>query len=312
MTNPDKSISVTDDTSSGGLARLREIVRGQWGELSPGERAVCQYLISCQPEDILFPTAAELGEATGTSNATVVRTVRRLGYDGLPGLKREIAQEFTTQVAPEDRIRQRVALVGQDAGRLLDTVFSEAGDQVRDCLQALSTESFEKAVTLLTTANTVMCYGVGGSELGARHLARRLGRLGRSARYVGATGFGLADELLGLRHGDTVVLFAPGRILRDLEVIIDHAKAVGAARILVTGRLDSTLAEDADVVLHAPLSPTGSTSEALPAILLVDGLRMAIASLDQTRTVETSHLLTVLRDQILDQRGNNGRRPSRP
>ena len=97
-----------------GLTRLRAAVRDAWDELSTSERAVAQYLVGAEPEQLLFASAQELGTASGTSNATVVRALQRIGYAGLPALKRDLTTDFTTAVAPEVRLRQRIAHVGQD------------------------------------------------------------------------------------------------------------------------------------------------------------------------------------------------------
>ncbi|NED79610.1 transcriptional regulator, partial [Streptomyces sp. SID11233] len=95
----------------------------QWDQLSASERAVAQYLTGAPPQRLLFASAAQLGTASGTSNATVVRALQRLGYGGLPALKRDLAADFTAAVSPEERLKQRVAHVGKDLGTIWDDVF---------------------------------------------------------------------------------------------------------------------------------------------------------------------------------------------
>ncbi|AUA10237.1 HTH-type transcriptional regulator RpiR [Streptomyces malaysiensis subsp. malaysiensis] len=301
MSDTGKSIVVMSEPKDvTGTTRLAAAVRDMWGELSASERVVAQYLAGAPPENLLFASAQELGAASGTSNATVVRALQRLGYSGLPALKRELAAGFTSATAPEERLKQRIARVGHDLDEIKDRVFDEATERLDQCRRLLETDVLKQAVQTLADAREVVAYGVGASELAARHLVLKLRRAGRRARFVGATGFTMADELLGLGRGDAVVILHPGRRLREFTVLTDRARAVGAGVVLVTDVPTGPLATHADVVISAPHTPTGITAESLAGIVVVDTLVLALASLDESRAVEASHQLTVLRGQLID------------
>ncbi|NUR84774.1 MAG: MurR/RpiR family transcriptional regulator, partial [Nonomuraea sp.] len=267
--------------------QLRTVVQQLWDELSPAERAVCQFLITAAPEQILFSSAQELGTLTGTSNATVIRTMQRLGFGGLPGLKRALANEFTSSVAPEVRLQQRISHVGQDLSAIWTRVFDEAQERLDHCRRLWSSEAFQTAVEIIAGAPSVFVYGTGASEPGAKHLALKLGRRGHRARAVATTGFALADELMSLAHGEAVVIFQPARRLQELTVIAERARAVGARVVTISDEL-----EVGDVVLAAPHTPTGITAESLTGMVVADALLLAVDAIDESRSVEHSHLLT--------------------
>ncbi|MFD9423710.1 MurR/RpiR family transcriptional regulator [Streptomyces sp. NPDC060054] len=285
-----------------GVTRLRAAIRDQWEELSASERAVAQYLVSAPVEQLLFASAQELGAASSTSNATVVRALQRLGYAGLPALKRELANDFTSAVAPEVRLKQRIAYVGQDLDSIWADVFDEAHERIDHARRLTEPEALRRSVAALAEAHEVFCYGIAASEPGARHLALALGRIGRRARFVSETGFALADQLLALGQGDAVVIFQPGRRLVELAVMMDRARAVGAKVVLVTDELGEAYADRVEAVLTAPHTPTGITAESLTGLLVADALLLALATLDETRAVESSHQLTALREQLLDRK----------
>jgi DNA-binding MurR/RpiR family transcriptional regulator len=154
----------------------------------------------------------------------------------------------------------------------------------------------------MAKATSVLCYGAGASEPAARHFALKLGRRGHRARSTAATGFALADDLLALGHGEAVVIFQPGRRLKELTVIVDRAHAVGAGVILVSDELGGAFAGRVDAVLAAPHTPTGISAEPLTGIIVADALLLALDSVDETRSVEHSHQLTALREQLLGPR----------
>ncbi|MFI1396331.1 MurR/RpiR family transcriptional regulator [Streptomyces sp. NPDC020681] len=286
--------------SGDGVTRLRAAVRDQWDQLSARERAVAQYLASAPVEQLLFAGAQELGTASGTSNATVVRALQRLGYAGLPALKRELAADFTATVAPEVRLKQRIDHVGRDVEAIWGEVFDEAAERIGHASRLTSPDALRRAVAALGTAREVFCYGVAASELAARHLALALGRIGRRARFAGATGFALADTLLALGQGDALVIFQPGRALDELNILVERARSVGATAVLVTDELADAFEDRVDAVLTAPHTPTGITAESLTGLVVADVLLLALTTLDETRAVESSHQLTALREQLLN------------
>ncbi|RSN02834.1 transcriptional regulator [Streptomyces sp. WAC 01325] len=303
MKNPESG-----SAGPGGLTRLRAAVRDMWDELSASERTVAQYLASAPAEQMMFASAQELGAASGTSNATVVRALQRLGYAGLPALKRELAADFTSALAPEVRLQQRIAHVGQDLEGIWNDVFDETQERIEQCRRLTGTDALKSAVEALAEAREVFCYGVAACELAARHFALALGRIGRRARFVGETGFALADPLLALGQGDAVVVFQPGRQLAELHVVVERARAVGARVVFVTDELGEVFEDRVDAVLTAPHTPTGNTNEALTGLILADALVLALTTLDETRAVEHSHQLTALREQLLAQKEPRTRR----
>ncbi len=301
-------ISETGSAALGGITRLRTRVRDLWEELSASERDVAQYLVSAPAEQVMFASAQQLGSATGTSNATVVRALQRLGYAGLPALKRELAADFAAAEAPDVRLAKRIAHVGKDLHKISDEVFDEAQERIDQCRRLTDTKSLERAVTVIAEAREVFCYGVAACELAARHLARSLNRIGHRARFVGATGFALADPMLSLSQGDTVVMFQPGRPLSELTLMVERARAVGAKVVFVTDALSEAYGDRVDAVLLAPDTPTGNTNEALTGLIVVDILLLALTTLDETSAVTHSHQLNSLRAQLLASGEQRGRR----
>src|SRR5947209_8194805 len=78
-----QSVASATDTYA---ARVAE--RG--GALAPAERRVADLLLDLGPEATLL-SAAALAEQLGTSDATVVRTAKALGYSGLAEMRRALA-----------------------------------------------------------------------------------------------------------------------------------------------------------------------------------------------------------------------------
>lgn len=81
--------------------------------------------------------------------------------------------------------------------------------------------------------------------------------------------------------------------------MIDRARAVGAGIILLSEEhVAERLANDVTVAIHVPNTVTGITAEMLTTIVTADALAQAVAAADAERTLETSHTLESLRQQL--------------
>lgn len=243
-------------------------------------------------------SASELGTETRTSNATVIRTLQALGYSGLAELKAKVAGPFIPSTPPEVRARRRVESAGGDLQKVWDSVTTESIDRIELLRRNFSLERYQRAVQFLLDAQTITTYGFGAAFVVAEHLALKLGRMGRRTGTIRASGFNLADELLKIERGDVVVLFAPNRFLADVDVLVDRTRVVGATSLLISDEVGSRLGETVTLELYAPNTPTGLTGEPLSTMVLADALAQGVAASDVERTVESSHTLTTLRQQL--------------
>lgn len=268
--------------------------RARAARLTAAERKVVDYLRTRAAEAI-FATAEQIAGAAGTSDATVVRTARALGYSGLAELRRSLAEPVVGRTGPGAHATE---LAGDDTATLLDRAFGEVGDRLARTRAAIDVAEFERAVTLLGEADDVLAYGVGPSEQVARMLAQRLSRIGRRARASGATGFRLADALVTLRPASLVVLLLPSRPTVEARVIVEHARETGARTVLVTDSLGVELGDRVDVVLPAVAASGELTAEAATSAMVTDALVLAHAARHRDQAVEASVRLNRLRSAL--------------
>lgn len=288
-------------TGEADSSSLADRVTRQLDKLSPSETRVAQYLKSMPTEELVFANAEELGRRTRTSDATVVRTARKLGYSGLPQLKREAGNGLSSAaVHPKERLSRRLAALGSDLGAMRRQIFADAIESLELSQNAVDDAQLQAAVGALAHADSIFVYGYGGSELGARHLARMANRMGYDARAIVDTGLMLADSIMRISHGDAVVIFQPGRRLRDIDVILEHATSVGARTVLISGeRLHDELSDSYDVGLIAIRGSAHLSSEALSSIVVADVLGYGLSALDEDRAMQAREQLTHVRQRLI-------------
>lgn len=274
---------------------LRTRIAEAWGSISKAERTVCSFLLKSSPEHLIYASAATLGAESGTSNATIVRTFQKLGYSGFSDLKRELAAPFTSSVPPEERLKQRIAHLGDSMRTNADSVWTEAEELIALTRETLELEELSISIDVIARARRTFVYGIGLSSVAALHLSMRLRRIGVDSSHLHDDGFLLADQLLPMSGDDVLVMFVPGRLTPVIDSLIEHARALGCPVVFCTDELEESLKGRAAAVLKVPRTPTGISDENFIALLVSDTLLQGITVVMPESALSASHSLTILR-----------------
>jgi DNA-binding MurR/RpiR family transcriptional regulator len=241
-------------------------------------------------------SAREVAADTDTSDATVVRTARSLGFDSFRDLKRFLAGN--ADEAPLNE-RLRVSLSGAPQP---DDQLQAACDRQRVALDAMTRgiprSEFHAANRAIDGAARVWWSGIGPSAFLAEYAAFLFRRLGKSSGSLTHSGFENADELLAIRRGDAVVVLAYGRLHRHVRVLFDRATAEGIDVILITDSLP--LRNDWPVVarLVSGRGPAGMFSSHGTTILVIEALALAMAAEHPELAQQSVDRLNALRSDL--------------
>jgi DNA-binding MurR/RpiR family transcriptional regulator len=268
------------------------------GSLAPAQRKVARFFTE-HAAQLGFFSAAEIATRLGTSDATVVRTAQTLGYRGLADLKRALlADAPPPEPTPSARLGAtlRHATTPADVlGHVLDAHYSalEAG---RENLAA----HFPAAVALLAAAERIVVSGTGPSAAVAQYAAVLLGRVGRPATTITATGVSMADQAMALRRGDALLLLAYTRLHTHAAVLLGLTQRRRIPVLLVTDVLTGVDGVDGvDVVLTCPRGLPGEQSSHAVTVLLLEAIVVALAAAQRSRATTALRELNRLRGELL-------------
>lgn len=255
--------------------------------LSPAFQRVAAFIDAHRPI-VMTSSAIELARRIGTSDATVVRAVQALGFDGLRDLRSELAASFGPRNAPIDNLQRTLAEASHGIEAALDGVL-EAG---LSGLEALRTHevrrSLLEAVRILHAAQRIVVFGLGPTAHVAAYFTARLRRKGRRYALLDRTGAGLADQLLDLSPADAILMMAYGKPCLEAELVAAEARRHRIPIVLVTGPDETGIARHAKVTLAVPRGQServalyGATVSCLEMLLLglaASDPRPAIATL---------------------------------
>jgi DNA-binding MurR/RpiR family transcriptional regulator len=265
--------------------------------LAPAERRLAEGLLELGPDAALL-SAAAIAERLGTSDATVVRTAKALGYRGLADLRRALATR-----APEPPLGERLRRTLEQAPP--DELLAASLDRHLAALDALnrgvSPQQFQDVVSVLAHSRRVVWRGVGPSAHLASYAELLSQRIGKPSIALVHTGTAFADELLAVSPDDAIVVFAYGRLQSHVQVLIDHAARVGAPVVLVTDTRGRTPV-GVHTTLRAGRGTPGLFASHAVTLVVIEALVLAVAATDRAGSDASLEMLNELRAELAGRR----------
>lgn len=282
---------------------FRQRVAAMADTLAPAARRVVQF-IDQNRLSVLASSAAQLAASIGTSDATVVRTVQALGFDGLDDLRRTLMFTMDARSTPADNLRRTLAEVGASAARAIDTVL-EAHREALAVLEADVTRArIADAAAILHPVRRINVFGIGPSAALARYAVMLLSRTGRATRTLDETGLSLADQMLALEQGEGLLLLAYSQPYREVSAVFREARSLSMPTVLITASADSKLAQLAEVVVPVPRGRAERVALHGGTLVAVEALVLALAASAPEAAMTSLERLNDLRAAVAGKRSD--------
>jgi DNA-binding MurR/RpiR family transcriptional regulator len=268
--------------------------------LGPTELRVAQFLRDNR-EELLVSSASALASRTGTSDATVIRTVKALGYVGMAELRQELAKELRNDLSLASRMARTLDEVSEAPGGSFALTLQQHQQALERLRQDISPTLFEAVVDRIAAARRVFIFGIGPSSAIANYFAIQLGRFGLDGGSLTDTGLLLADGLHRLKTSDLLIMLAYGRPYGEITALIDHARTLDLATILISDTLGSSLKRRVDHFLPVQRGRADALSLHTATLGLIEALLVGVAVKRPTETVGSLKMLNSLRTRIAGQ-----------
>ncbi|MEU9834150.1 MurR/RpiR family transcriptional regulator [Streptosporangium sp. NPDC048047] len=293
-----------DDPTPGNLVAT---VRAVLPSLTPAAQAIARLILD-DPGMVARSTITEFSAVSGTSEATIVRTARALGFAGYSQLRFALA----AAVAREEPERLVPGDLGPD-DPLTDVIAKVAraeSEALADTSAQLNPDRLGAVIEAVAAARRVDVYGVGASGLVAVDMEQKLMRIGLSGHAFTDSHLALTSAAL-LRPQDVAVGVSTSGETPDVLAPMRVAHKAGAATVAITNNPRSSLAELADHVLVSAGRETafrpGALASRISQLLIVDCIFVGIAQ----RTFETSEAALRATREVVDEYVADTRRRNR-
>ena len=217
-------------------------IKIHYNSFSKTEKKVADFLLE-NPDGILPMYITELAQQCDTSEATIVRFAKKLGFDGYQQLKIEIAKNAESRPLNEKINKTDRA----------DDIFQKVSDDIYCSLEktksVLNGKSLGKCCKAILSANNVLILGLGNSAAIATDASHKMFRLGLNAHaytdnHMQAIAAAHTDKnsvVIGITHS--------GRT-KDVLQAMQLAKENGATTIAITNHEKSPVFKVSDIVLQ--------------------------------------------------------------
>lgn len=275
---------------------LTAMVRGLLPSLTPAAARIASLIVE-DPAQVARSTISELSVLAGTSESSIVRTARALGFAGYPELRLALAASAARQ-APRSTLS--AGITPQDsAAEVIGKLVHTESQAVQATASQLDPAVLDAAAGAVCGGGQLHIAGVGASGLVAQDLQQKLARIGRPCHAHGDSQSALTSAVL-LGPGDVFLAVSHSGESRDVLEPLRRAAAEGATTVVITNHPLSTAARLADHVLVSAGRETtfrpGAMASRISQLVVVDCLFVCVAQ----RTFESSSRALRLTHEALE------------
>lgn len=255
---------------------------------SKGQRKIADFILGSY-DKAAFMTANRLGKQVGVSESTVVRFASELGYDGYPDMQRSLQKMIRSRLTTVQRIEvTKDRFGGQD---LLSAVLQADMDKIRQTLEELDRESFDRVVDAIVSARKIYIIGVRSSASVALFLHFYFNLIFDHVTLVSAnTVSEIFESLLRVGEGDVVIGVSYPRYSSRTVRAMNFARDRGATTVAITDSEASPLVPISTYSLMARSEMASFVDSLVAPLSLVNALLVAVSQRrneDVERTFQT-------------------------
>lgn len=229
---------------------VTESIREAMAGLTSKQKSIAQYIMD-NPDEASYLSLKELSVRTGSSEVSVLRLCRALGYDNFVALKDALKQHTqgafraATLSAPSLHPDNRIGT----AEELLNKVCADEQNNLNATIAQLDAEMLVNCAHRLLESERVFVFAHDRSYVFADYLCYRLNflRIQATAVQLGESNT-VSTILAAMQEGDTAILFSFPPYYEPCANTASYCRYKNIPLIAVTDSMDSPAAAGADSV----------------------------------------------------------------
>lgn len=212
-------------------------IKQNYSEMFQAEKKVADYILE-HTSQVLRMNISELAKASDTSDATVIRMCRRIGYSGFYQFKIALASSHIDERPPREIERPEDVV----------EYFEKVSVILSDVVKNIDMKVLKEIVDILSKAATVFTTAWGNSNEIAADMAHRLTRVGIRSFHSDMPEYLMRSLGLGNKNDVLVAVSHSGEALHVIEAL-KMASELGIKTILIVNAPNSSAKVYADYEL---------------------------------------------------------------
>lgn len=231
---------------------IKTYIKGIFNTLSEKEKEIANFILN-NSEEILNYTISEFAKKAKTSDSTVYRFIRKIGFLGYHDFKLSLVKELSSEV-PDS--------VSNDLPEELVSVINKNIHLIDETLSIIDYKKLMETVDKISIADRLFFVGVGSSAFICDYASKKFNVLGKTAIYY--SDLHTFNSLIPIINEDDLVIFISHTgVTKD---VVSLAKAVhdyNVTTISISSGIESDLAKNTDILLSTSFAKDDSKIEFL-------------------------------------------------
>jgi len=257
------------------LIKIREMKES----LTPVEKLVAEYILE-NLEDIPHLSIKNLAQLTKTSDASVLRFCKTMGYTGYRSFIVSISASLGSM--DEDEKDQYTDIQpGDDLSIIISNISRNNIKSIEDTYSVIDKNEIARAVQVLRQSKRIAFFGIGASSLIGIDAEQKFSRINKMCHTYADGHSQLAAAVL-LEKNDVAIFISNSGSTVEILDSLEIAKKNGAVTIAITKYHKSELADKADIVLSISTPEvtirSGAMGSRIAMLTIIDILFAGVAS----------------------------------
>jgi len=251
------------------------MIESCYPSLSKSERKVADYIM-LEKGNVIYETLLEVSKKINVGEATILRFVKKVGFNGFQDLKLQIAKEDQ----PENESYHE---------NYIDSIAANMTKTIENTKAVLDINSLNGSIRLIDNSKRVFFFGVGSSGLAASEAQSRFLRMGKVGMAVTDSHFQVMySSIIG--EDDVIIALSLSGHTKDIIETVKIAKSRQVKVIAITNYALSPLAQLSDFVLLTAgkenLLDGGSLISKISQLYIIDLLCTGYALINKGKVLE--------------------------
>lgn len=240
------------------------------------EKKILDYFLENERK-IVFLNAKEIGEKLNTSDTSIIRFIKKLGYKNFGSFKNTLKKQLESDIlTPSEKLKSNNELLeNNDLNNLFfkninlgisSTFNSESIELIEDITNSICKSRKKFVVGFKSTSGIVSFFGL------------RLGYLMENVETFFSDSSELIKRIVDINSEDVLIIFAYAKYSKTYDILIEIAKEAGAKIIIFTDKKSSPYVFLGDKVFVSDVTGTSFFSSMIVTQVVCEYLLTNISS----------------------------------
>jgi DNA-binding MurR/RpiR family transcriptional regulator len=255
---------------------LQTIIHKKYDTLTAKGRRLADFVLS-SPDKAVFMTTRQLAAAVNTSEATVVRFVRQLGFNNYAVFINTLRDLIDRELTLVERGRMSHLVAGSDDAEL-DRLINQDIRSIRAMHKNIDPAMVKTVRNVLKSATGIYVMGSRLSYSSAHYMGWTLSKIRPGVFILNGSDRTSMDQLIFAPPESVVVVIATSRYPNELVRLGKISRRQGLSQILITDSASCPLVQFSDHVLITPQKSIPFLGTPVSMISLIHYLLHTLAS----------------------------------